>query len=687
MPDSRYEPKPMAYAGNPLDRTGHWRHDEALVAARLADPGTRFLPVWRLQPLVAGDTVKHPGWVRRHELGALADEMQTVSLGLDRETAHFAIDVSALEEQEARGRFVDFGTFVELRSVHSEVPAGETAILATARSMTDWHRRHGFCANCGRLSVSRQAGFVRVCTNEACSQHHFPRTDPVVIMLIANGDRCLLGRQDRFPAGWYSTLAGFVEPGETIEEAVRREVKEENVRRRRRSSLRAQPALAVPVLAHDRLLRRGAQRGDRRRRPRARGREVVRPCDGAGRTARRRGGRPSRPARLRRRSPPDCPLGRVLNGRGRLPAPQGTAGRPETPGAVGAILHAATTTTRGETMRRAGFAASGIILALGVTAAWADAPASGAPRAVSLMHYIHATQNVDTTLAFYREVFGLEAPPPAPFQNPGAALLNNVPGLTLRLSRPILPGEKYGLEFTEFGHVDRKGGQALPTDPGAVELILRVRDLDAVYAAVKKRGAPILSRNGRPVKIQTSSGPARALLVRDPDGYLVRAVEAPAAASAVAGNIQGGTSLALAVEDLDATMKFYNGVLGFSLAGETPFRSDPAMAELFGAPAGSEFRHATATFPGEHDATMEFIEWKGVQRKPFHLRVPDPGAGGMVMGVTHLDAIVAKVKAQGLPTVTPEPIWFTPSIRDIFVQDPNGLNLELYESVPKKQTK
>ncbi|HEX5421590.1 MAG TPA: VOC family protein [Gammaproteobacteria bacterium] len=338
-------------------------------------------------------------------------------------------------------------------------------------------------------------------------------------------------------------------------------------------------------------------------------------------------------------------------------------------------------------MRRVGFAALGIIFALGVSAASADEPASGAARAVSLMHYIHATQNVDTTLAFYREVFGLEAPSPAPFKNPGAALLNNVPGLTLRLSRPILPGEKYGLEFTEFGNVDRKGGQALPTDPGAVELILHVRDLDAVYAAVKKRGAPILSRNGRPVKVATSTGPARALLVRDPDGYLVRAVETPGAKTALSGEIQSGTSLALAVKDLDATLAFYGRVLGFKVRSKAPFRNDAAMAELFGAPAGSEYRYAKATFPGERDADIEFYEWKGVRRTPFHLRVPDPGAGGMVMGVTHLDAIVAMVKAQGLPTVTPEPIWFTPTIRDIFVQDPNGLNLELYENVPKGAAK
>jgi catechol 2,3-dioxygenase-like lactoylglutathione lyase family enzyme len=339
-------------------------------------------------------------------------------------------------------------------------------------------------------------------------------------------------------------------------------------------------------------------------------------------------------------------------------------------------------------MHRIYLAALGTILTCTSSAASADELASGPPRAVSLMHYIHATQNVDTTTAFYRDVFGLETPPVRPYEGPGAARLNNAPGLVLRLSRPILPGEKYGFEFTEFTHVDRKGGQqALPTDPGAVELILYVRDLDPVYAAVKKHGAPILSHGGGPVKIETSMGPAHALLIRDPDGYLVRTIEVPASKATLPGNIQAGTSLGVAVKDLNATVEFYKDVLGFEVTADESFGSNPAMADLVGAPSGSEYRSASATFPGEGNARIEFYEWKGMKRTPFSLRVPDPGAGGMVMGVRNLDAIVEKVKARGLPTVTPSPIWFTSTIRDIFVKDLDGLNLELYEQVPKAAAK
>jgi catechol 2,3-dioxygenase-like lactoylglutathione lyase family enzyme len=339
-------------------------------------------------------------------------------------------------------------------------------------------------------------------------------------------------------------------------------------------------------------------------------------------------------------------------------------------------------------MRCTHLAILGTVLGCGLPAASADEPASEPPRVVSLMHYIHATENVDTTTAFYRDVFGLETPPVRFYDGPGAARLNNAPGLVLRLSRPTLPGEKYGFEFTEFTHVDRKGGQqALPTDPGAVELILHVRDLDPVYAAVKKRGAQILSRNGSPVKIDSPMGSARALLIRDPDGYLVRTIEVPASQAVLSGNVQAGTSLGVAVKDLDETVGFYRDVLGFEVTGDESFASNPAMADLVGAPPGSEYRSASATFPGETDARIEFYDWKGMGRTPFQLRVPDPGAGGMVMGVKNLDAIVATVKAEGLATVTPDPIWFTPTIRDIFVKDPNGLNLELYEQVPEGETK
>jgi NAD+ diphosphatase len=114
-----------------------------------------------------------------------------------------------------------------VRSIAPQVPVGEAGILAQGRSLLDWHARHGFCAVCGSPTEPRDGGYARRCGNAACNAQHFPRTDPVVIMLVLQGDRCLLGRQPMFPPGMFSALAGFVEPGETLEEAVRREVAEE----------------------------------------------------------------------------------------------------------------------------------------------------------------------------------------------------------------------------------------------------------------------------------------------------------------------------------------------------------------------------------------------------------------------------------------------------------------------------
>jgi len=330
-----------------------------------------------------------------------------------------------------------------------------------------------------------------------------------------------------------------------------------------------------------------------------------------------------------------------------------------------------------------GFLAAVFVVALigGQVAAQTDTSTS-TPHVVSLSHFIHATDKLETTLAFYHDVFGMEAPAPRVNANPGVALLNNVPGIGLRASSPKFPNEAFGIEMTEFSNVDRKGGHALPTDPGAVELILPVRDIDAVYAAVKKSGAPILSPTGGPVKITTATGTARALLVRDPDGYLVRAIEVPASEATVPGIVQPGVSMGVAVRDLQATVKFYHDVLGLDVIGNMTFTRDKAMSDLVGAPGGSQYRQMSTAFPGTKSARMEFYEWKGMPRTPFHLRVPDPGAGGMVMRVTDLDQMVRKMKAGRVPMLTQEPVWFTKTISDIFVEDLNGLNLELFQVIP-----
>lgn len=219
----------LHYTDVPLDRAEPLRRDLGWQRDRLKDPATRIFPVWRSRSLIAGET---PHAVALSpEAHVLAAAGEVVFLGLDgRDRACFAADVSSLGE-DALGDLVDGGRFIELRRVGAVLDRGEGAILAYARGLLHWHRRHRFCGGCGSATESRDGGHVRACTDPACGAHHFPRTDPAVIMLITratgSGGQCLLARQSRWPKGMMSTLAGFVEPGESLEEAVMREIEEE----------------------------------------------------------------------------------------------------------------------------------------------------------------------------------------------------------------------------------------------------------------------------------------------------------------------------------------------------------------------------------------------------------------------------------------------------------------------------
>ena len=225
----------MAFADSGLDRAAHLRGDAAALAD-LAARG-RILPLWRGKPLIREGHAA--GWLAAGH-PALALGEAPVFLGLDDGQAVFAQDISdwapeAGAEAVEAGFFdasdqrhpslPDTWAFRELRGVMLALTAREAELAATARAVTGWHRSHRFCSVCGAPSAPVQGGWQRRCT--ACAAHHFPRTDPVVIMLVTRGDRALVGRSPGWPAGMYSCLAGFVEPGETVEAAVRREVAEE----------------------------------------------------------------------------------------------------------------------------------------------------------------------------------------------------------------------------------------------------------------------------------------------------------------------------------------------------------------------------------------------------------------------------------------------------------------------------
>jgi NAD+ diphosphatase len=217
--------EPITFSANPLDRASQRRREPAWISARLEDPTTRFLPLWKLNALVRQQSTPALAWARGEVRASMDTEVGPVLLGVREGIAHFAVDVSPLAEPEQSLGVAGVAKFQEPRAIAALLPAGEGGILAQARSLVDWHARHRFCSSCGAKTRSGEGGYLRACPD--CSAQHFPRTDPVVIMLVARGDRCLLGRQAAWPPRMFSALAGFVEPGETLEEAVRREVLEE----------------------------------------------------------------------------------------------------------------------------------------------------------------------------------------------------------------------------------------------------------------------------------------------------------------------------------------------------------------------------------------------------------------------------------------------------------------------------
>ncbi|HEU4700827.1 MAG TPA: NAD(+) diphosphatase [Gemmatimonadales bacterium] len=232
-----HPPAPLGYTGGRLDRAGARRHDAGWLAALRAHPAARVVPVWREKNLVA-DTAGAPraAWLPAPHAAALAPADAWPLLGLDGDTPVFALDLSALDAERLAERVAALAPgaeFVDLRQVGAAMAADDAALLAYARGLAAWHRRSGFCGACGNPTTVEQAGHMRRCTDPACKAEIYPRTDPAVIMLVerpAGGGapaQCLLARHTRLPARVWSTLAGFVEPGESLEEAVAREVLEE----------------------------------------------------------------------------------------------------------------------------------------------------------------------------------------------------------------------------------------------------------------------------------------------------------------------------------------------------------------------------------------------------------------------------------------------------------------------------
>jgi len=212
------------FAGPYLDRGAHLRQDGTWFSSALADANSRVIPVWNSRSLVTGEGPARAAFLALGDIPPARRGLDDlILLGRTDRGSVFAYEIGSLDQPA-----VPDGTrFEDLRFIASLMPSDDAGLLGYARAMILWRQRHRFCGTCGTKTLPSKGGHVLVCTNATCRHEQFPRLDPAIIVLVSDGERALLGRQASWPPGRYSTIAGFVEPGESLEDAVGREVLEE----------------------------------------------------------------------------------------------------------------------------------------------------------------------------------------------------------------------------------------------------------------------------------------------------------------------------------------------------------------------------------------------------------------------------------------------------------------------------
>ena len=307
---------------------------------------------------------------------------------------------------------------------------------------------------------------------------------------------------------------------------------------------------------------------------------------------------------------------------------------------------------------------------------WAQAPAG---EIVGVGNFSHIVQNMGKSLEFYRDVLGLEMAVNQPFSpNQAIAKLGNTLGGQSRYAALKMPGSEIGVELIEYKDIERKPQHPHFYDPGAANMILRVRDLDAVFAKLQKFGATVITAAGKPVTINNT---IHVVFVQDPDGFVVELGQGtPPADSKVpaSSNVFGG-AFELSVVNSEESVKFYNDLLGFSMKLSAEFNTNKLMAETAGAP-GASFRQSRAMIPGT-SVSMTLIEFKDIARKPLKGRVQDPGTAILQLRVHDVAALTKKLKTAGVPVITTggEPVEVGPGLKIAIVRDPNNLMLELLQ--------
>jgi catechol 2,3-dioxygenase-like lactoylglutathione lyase family enzyme len=282
----------------------------------------------------------------------------------------------------------------------------------------------------------------------------------------------------------------------------------------------------------------------------------------------------------------------------------------------------------------------------------AQMPAEG--EVVGSSHFSPVVQDLDKSIAFYGGLLGLTVPPahepgPRPWDTQQALRdLQGLPDISIRYTVAAIPGERWGVELIEFQDSGRRPVSPRVQDPGASMLVFLVRDVDAAFAPLRQAGVPVVTAGGAPIRIDAAGTAGRAVIVTDPDGHFVELLQpdaAPETTASASSNIVGAR-VRVTVAGTDQAMHLFRDLLGLHFQVGA-FAKDQQLSQLMGA-EGAEIRRSTLDSPMH----LEFIEFKGVDRKPLHTRISDPGSTKYPLRVRDLDAAIGKLRSTGATVVS-----------------------------------
>jgi catechol 2,3-dioxygenase-like lactoylglutathione lyase family enzyme len=337
-------------------------------------------------------------------------------------------------------------------------------------------------------------------------------------------------------------------------------------------------------------------------------------------------------------------------------------------------------------IRKRTFVAAAFLCGLVAARSTADAQsAAGRGAVVGTGAFTSFVENMDRSLAFYHDVFGMDVPPlPAsgerPYNNPNPRLFMffHIPGAKERHQSARVAGTRVAIELMEIQNVDHRSVSLRMQDPGNATPVLVVRDLDAALARLRSANVSMVTPGGMPV---TLGDGGRALLFRDADGRIVELTQPGSTAERIAPNTSNivDMRLLIAVNDMDRTLKVYRDVLGFTVKEQTPFAADASVRALTGL-SKADVRRSRVQPPGS-PLLIDFVEFKGVDRTPLHVRIQDRGAARLQVRVQNIEALVDAVKGAGLTVVTDggRSVPIPPNFRGSLVADPNNFFFTLFE--------